>query len=279
MGVAAHITITETITDMAIPNDARDVRLAAFYYLLHLFVRLLGVGAVAWGGLVLPIFWQQAPPHRVASEVLKGNGFKQQTLSDEANQVEAVEPSSFCSPAGLHSAVVLRLAILDQAITAADRASIDSAYTGLYQLVRTELACAPSSSFGWLTLFWLDAIKRGITASNLQYLRLSYEYGPNESWIALWRNRLAVAVFARLPTDLQNAALDEFVKLVDTGNLYQETAGIFEHSQPAVQTRIVTRLKTVPLIYRQAFARVLYDKGMDVDIPDVNGLRPTRPWR
>ena len=55
-----------------------------------------------------------------------------------------------------------------------------------------------------------------VQAENANYLRLSYALGPNESWIALWRNRLAFSLFERLPTDLSDDALDEFIKLVDT---------------------------------------------------------------
>ena len=46
---------------MAIPNKARGVRMSAAYLLARTFIWLLGLGAVAWGGFVLPLFWQQAP--------------------------------------------------------------------------------------------------------------------------------------------------------------------------------------------------------------------------
>jgi hypothetical protein len=129
-----------------------------------------------------------------------------------------------------------------------------------------------------LTLFWLDAGKHGLEPDNENYLRLSYALGANEAWIAQWRNRLAFARFERLPTDLSDDAIDEFIKLLDTGQLYWQTAAIFASAPAAAQSRIVEHLNTANAISREAFARVLHDKGLDVIIPGVE--RPeSRPWR
>ena len=241
------------------------------------FIWLLGLGAVAWGGFVLPLFWQQATLNRVAAELLQGHNFKMQFLLDEAQQAEAAERSSFCNPTGLHNAVILRLSILNQAIAATNRTLVEAAYAPLYAASRRALACSPADALVWLTLFWLDAGKHGFLPANANYLRLSYSLGPNEGWIALWRNRLALALFAQLPTDLSDDAIDEFIKLVDTGQLYPETAAIFANAAPAVQSRLVAHLKTAKAIPREIFAQTLYAKGLDVSIPGVQPPDP-RPW-
>jgi hypothetical protein len=126
-------------------------------------------------------------------------------------------------------------------------------------------------------LFWIDAAKNGLTPKNANYLRLSYALGPNEGWIGLWRVQLALALFERLPKDLADDATDEFIRLVNTQVLYQEAAAIFSRATPAVQGRLVEQLKTANPVPRQIFARVLYDKGFDVNIAGVD--RPARPWQ
>ena len=146
---------------MAIPSEVGGVRIAATHFLARTFICLLGLGAVAWGGFALPLFWQQASVNRVASELLQGHAFKMQWLLDEARQVEAAEPSSFCNPTALHNLVVLRLAILNEAIAAPTiRSSIRPM---IRYMMRREghSSCAPADPFVWLTLFWLDAGKRG----------------------------------------------------------------------------------------------------------------------
>ena len=77
--------------------------------------------------------------------------------------------------------------------------------------------------------------KHGLTTSSVNYLRLSYRLGPNESWIALWRNKLAFALFERLPADLSKQAIDEFVGLLNTRQLTRELAGVFEGAPTAAQ--------------------------------------------
>jgi hypothetical protein len=246
-------------------------------FLARTFACLLGLMGVAWGYHFLPLFVQQTPPTRVATKLLQGSTFSDQVLLREANEVKAGEQSSFCDPTALRTMVILRLGILRDAITAADRKLIDAAYAPLDDAARTALTCEPADSFAWLVLFWLDAAKNRLQPNNLKYLKMSYALAPNDEWIALWRNRLAIAVFTQLPGNLADDAINEFVGLVNTGRLYQETATTFTSAAPAAQKRIVMQLKSAGLIQRQGFARALYDKGVDVDIPGV--AKPTRPWQ
>lgn len=254
-------------------------RVATAHFSVRSAVCLLGLGAIAWGGLALPLFWQQEPVNQVVSGVLQGHAYKMQWLLSTAQKADAVGSSSFCNPAALHNAVVLRLVILDEAIATSNQAIVDSAYGTLYDTTRRALACMPADPFAWLTLFRLDVTKRGVQAENANYLRLSYALGPNESWIALWRNKLAFSLFERLPTDLSDDALDEFIKLVDTGQLYSEAATIFSTATPAVQSSIVARLKTTKPIYRNMFARAVDDLDLDANILHAGGLDSRPPWR
>jgi hypothetical protein len=261
---------------MAMPNEVRGVWVAATYS-VRAFVCLLGLGAIAWGGFLLPFFWRAAAFNSVAHELLQGHPFKSQTLVDEARQIEATEQSLFCDPTELHNAVILHLAIANEAIATKDRKRIEAAVSPLYASTRKALSCEPADSFAWLMLFWVDVANHGFHADDANYLRLSYALGPNEGWIALWRSQLAIAVFERLPNDLSNDAVDEFIKLIDTGSLYPQTAAIFASATPTAQSRLAVKLKSVSLVARQILARALYDKGLDIHLPGVDG--PARPWQ
>lgn len=267
---------------MARADKIRGGPIAAGNFFARTFVGLLGLGAVAWGGTLLPLFWQQAPLNRVSAEVLQGHTFRAQSLLDLAQQAASAGHSAFCNPATLHDAIIVRLVALEEAIATSDQTIIHSAYDPLYDATRAALTCSPTDSFAWLTLFWLEVGKHGYAADDARYMRLSYALGPNEGWIAHWRNQLAFAVFERLPTDLADEALDEFIKLVDTGPIYRQVydqaAAIFTNAAPAVQSRIVEHLATADSVPRQVFARTLYDKGLDVTIPGID-FTPARPWR
>lgn len=277
MAAAVRTIITGTITDMVISSEVRTVRIASARFLARTFICLFGLACVFWGVSMLPLFRQETTLNRMASDLLRGGAFKLPVLSKEAEQIGPARGSAFCDPAALHSVVVIRVAILQNAIAGADRASVDAASASLYNSAKTALACSPADPFTWLTLFWLDAAKSGLTPENMSYLRLSYALGPNEGWIALWRVQLALPMLERLPGDLSSDAISEFIKLVDTQALYRETSAIFVSLGPAVRSRIVEQLKTADPLPRRVFARTLYDHGVDVDIPGVDP--PTRPWQ
>jgi hypothetical protein len=264
--------------DTAIPNEVGRHAVAGVNGLTRIFACLLGAGAIAWGGLTLPMFWQEAAPRSTAAKVLQGDGFKPQALAEEAQQADRATHYRFCNPVALHSLFVLRFSIMNQAIEAANQPLVESSYNPLHEAGQDALACSPADSLVWLTLFWLDVGKSGLDDKNANYLRLSYGFGRNEGWIALWRIRLGLLLFGRLPPDLASDVLDDFINVMDTGHYYWQTAGMYMDASPVIQSRIVDRLKTASFATRQAFARTLHDRGMDVAIPGVE--RPeARPWR
>ena len=83
--------------------------------------------------------------------------------------------------------------------------------------------------------------------------------------------------FSAPPPELANKALDEFVILPDTLPSYDEMTSIFERASPDVQQRIVQPLRAASPLSRQIFAGVLYDRGLDVTIPDTE-IRGLRSW-
>jgi hypothetical protein len=246
------------------------------YCLLRAFVGLLGLGAIVWGGVLLPLFWEQAPLGRVSLEIVRGRTFKIQSLDDAVRAAAARRPA-FCVPTERHDEVVVRLAMVNNALAKTDRMLVRSLYDPLYDATRAALACSPADPFAWLTLYWLDTAKRGPTAENEQYLRLSYATGPNEGWLGSWRFRLAIATFDQLPPDLASDAVAEFVRMVEAGWLPSEAAKIFVDAPPTAQQRIVSQLALAKPATRQNFGRTLYDLGLNFDIPGFE--RPTRPWR
>jgi hypothetical protein len=82
------------------------------------------------------------------------------------------------------------------------------------------------------------------------------------------RDLLAVAVLPKLPDNVLNDALDEFVKLGHTGGLYPQTATIFLNATSATRNRVVALLKSAKAVWRKIFVRVLHDKSVDVGVTD-----------
>jgi hypothetical protein len=271
------ITTTRTMPDMATPSERQSFQSLAAGWSARAFVCLLGIGAVAWAGFVLPSLWWQIPLNSIAAEYVQGHNLPLQSLSEEARRIKTLEQASPCNPTALHDRVILRLSILEEAVTQHVEPLVGSARTPLYEAIRDSLACAPADPVVWLTLFWLSVRGHDVQPRNIGYLRLSYAFGPNEGWISLWRNRLAMTLFERLPADVADHALDEFVKLVGTGRLYSETVAIFASVSPVIQSRIVRQLKNSSAVSREVLASLLYDRGIEIKIP--NTTNPTlEPW-
>lgn len=258
---------------MATLSDARSLRSSAPYWVGRAFVILLGLASIAWGGFLLPIFWQQSTLHDMANEYVQGHTFAIQSLLQEAELIGPLESSSYCNPTALHDIVMLRLAILEEAVAQDNLTLVDSAAVPLEEASWASLSCAPADPFVWLVLFWVDARKQGAQSNTVAFLRLSYASGPNEGWIDLWRNQLVMKLFEHLPDDLKNDALDEFMKLVNTGRLYEQTAAIFAAATPSTQSQIAARVRASNDITRRVFATVLYDKGVDVGV--ISSIAPT----
>ena len=100
----------------------------------------------------------------------------------------------------------------------------------------------------------------------LKYLMLSYQLGRNEAWVALKRNPVALTDFERLPPDVAKDAIDEFLALINN-ELYQQAVEILAGRLAA--GTVIPHLATLPHRNREAFARAVYNRGLDVKIPGI----------
>ena len=167
--------------------------------IVKIAISLFGVFAVAWGGWSLPVFKAEASPQFVAAKILQGDSYKMPRLLLTARQAELVTADyAFCNPVALHSLTAIRLGVFKDTIGESDPTLFNLSYDALYLAAQRTLACSPADLFVWLTLFWIDAARHGLTAGNANYLRMSYASAPNEAWIALWRSHLAFNLFNRL---------------------------------------------------------------------------------
>jgi hypothetical protein len=253
------------------PNCLQVARIAA-----RVWVSVVALAAIGWGMTMLPYFWRGAALNWITAQIVQGQTFPSSVLTQQAALADSAE-TSFCDPARTHDAVVLHLAILEQAAATPDDSQVRSARDQVDHAVRKALACSPADAFVWLTLFWLEVSKHGYQPRDGDYLRLSYALAPYEGWMALWRCKLALAVLDKLPADLASKALEEFARLVETERLFAESMAIFSSVPRVTQIRLTEQLKSATPTARQTFARMLYDQGSDLTIPGVEAT-PNRPW-
>jgi len=241
----------------------------------RLFGVALGCAAIAWGAYTCSNFWRHTPIERIAGHVIAGDPFKTRQLTDLSPTLDMVEHEPLCGPDTLHSVAVLRLRLLEIAMDEGE-GSIDAQMQTVRDSVRRSLACSPADPFLWTVLYWVETAQNGFRPEYLAYLRLSYLLGPNEGWVALKRNRLALAIFGQLPPDLAEMTVAEFASLLNSG-FDSETAEILEGPGWKVRDRLLSGLKDVRESHRQIFAKILYRNGYNVSVPGVK-LSDPRPW-
>lgn len=237
----------------------------------------LGVLAVVWSFLCLPVIWQQAPVSAAAKRIISGDSFTRDALDDIASKASGVSGSKWSHPSGLASAAIVQIRRLEQAIGDADQSVVDRRQAHLEAAIETALSKEPADPYLWLVLFWLENARNGFSADHLRYLSMSYALGPNEGWIAAIRNRLALALFPALTFDLQNEAVSEFANLVDSG-FVTEAAHILTGPGWSLRARLLPALAGTDDVYREQFAKAVYQLGYDISVP---GVKPFgyRPWR
>lgn len=249
----------------------------AYAVAARVFAIALGAAAIVWGVFVLPIFWAQWPVERTASRIINGEPFQLEALVDQAANLRFIEDQSPCNPSGLRSSVILRVQLVEQATLAGERTIIDEQTGALANALRRALACTPSDSYLWFIRFWLENNQNGFRPDHIKYLRMSYQLGPNEGWIALKRNHLAIALFSQLPADLSDVTVGEFARLVDNG-VYSPMVAVLTGPGWPIRDRLLAALDNVSDINRRGFAAALQAGGFDVTIPNLSSPN-RRPWQ
>jgi hypothetical protein len=251
-------------------------RAAPYAVLARLFAVLLGVVAVTWGCVTFPVLWRQLPIEHTADAVINGDAFKPHAFDALLPVIEQIEQASYCRSSALHGAAIIRLRLVEDAIATGAHDEIDAQLAALESTIHRALACNPTDSFLWMVLIWVESAREGPRQDQLTYLRLSYQLGPNEGWIAARRNRLALSMFNRLPPDLADTAVNEFGHMVQSW-MYWDTIAIFTGPGWPIWDRLLASLKDVGEAQRDAFAKELYARGYIVDVPGISPREP-RPW-
>jgi len=259
-------------------NTERSRLATALYVLLaRSIVVVVGCAAVWWGIVEFPVFWQESAAELIGSRIIAGAPFKPEVLARQLPVISSIERSAYCRPVTLRSAAIIQLRMVEATTSANDRTRIDEQLQSLGNAIRSSLSCSPADPFLWLVLFFIENTQNGSDLTHLKYLRMSYQLGPNEGWIALKRSPIALANFATLPPELAEAGIAEFVTLV-TSRFYSEAGDIVTGVGSPIRGLLFARLRDIKEADRQAFAKLLYDRGLD-DIP-IPGVEPPpqQPW-
>jgi hypothetical protein len=226
----------------------------------------LALLALAWSTKILPVFWQSRGVEATADLILQGHRFATSELAAESAKADATGLSR--SAVVRRSLAMIKLRLVEDALASGDRLSLDQRLAALKQSTVDLLAIDPSDSFFWLIYYWCDVTMEGFAPPQLKYLEASYDFGPDEGWIAIRRNRLALAVFSQLSPAMSERVMTEFTQMVSSGLIVDAAASLVGTADP-LKSELLARLTAVPIAERQRFARYLQENGIDLVVPGV----------
>jgi hypothetical protein len=235
----------------------------------RMLLTVAGAAAMLWAAIVFPTFWSEKLIVDVAAAIARGEVFDPDVLA----AVEApTEGKGSSLRAGILSNVaMIRLRQLENAVHAGNSGLIQQRLASTTRIVGDTLRNAPDDPFVWLVLFSLDTYRNKVTPESVRYLRMSYELGPYEGWVAVKRDGAALGSFNALPPDLRERAIAEFVRMVRWG-IDTQAADIAAGPARPLRAMLFAKLKTLSYPQRRAFADVLYGREID-DVP-VPGIPP-----
>lgn len=236
--------------------------------LIRASVMLCGAGAIVWSIFAFPTFTRGGALAVDVQRVLNGEQYSSAQLSALRDELSASQDRPL-RPSVRSNLAIIRLRLVEEDI-AAGRYKPDAAgLGGLAGSIDAMLSDTPTDAFLWLTKFWLPIQQSDSAAADFNLLRTSYLMGPNEVWIALRRNPVALSLFARMPDDLADRSIREFAGLVRSG-LYSDAASILAGPGLPIGQRLLDGLAPVDDVSRHRFAKVLEAKDVQgFTIPGV----------
>jgi len=232
----------------------------------------LGLSAIGWAGFAAPIAWRQASAAPLGNKIVFGERFKPGVLEHYLAGTQQDAGEGLCQPLTERALAVARLRLAEEAISNGDRSLIEQTQSDGEAALRRSLSCSPTDAFLWFALFWMQNSRTGLSADNFRSLRMSYRVGANEGWLAMRRNRIAMALYPALPNDLKQAATDEFVQLVNSGFI-TEAAAILSGPARPISNMLLPRLRGMDEKKLRFLGMLLVGLGMDDPFPELD----TRP--
>ncbi|UPK33981.1 hypothetical protein IVB18_38350 [Bradyrhizobium sp. 186] len=239
-------------------------------------ILLLGFAGVLWSLVALPSFWRVNPARELSTRILMDDRFKPGVLSEVLVRIEA-QPAPILLPHELARAEALvRLRIAEAAIERKSSEDADREAVSTMEKVKSSLSLNPADSFIWLTLYSVETARSGFDRNNISYLDQSYAIAPREGWIALRRNKLALAIFPMLSEAMRVKAVSEFAEMVEGGFIENVAINLTTVGWPH-RDRLLASVEPVDIIQRKLLAKRLVADGMKVRVPGVES--DERLWR
>lgn len=259
----AGTTIRNTTPDMGMWNKVR------------LALLVLGAASVGWTATTMPIFRATAPTREIVARIMADQRFRPGALADVLDQMRHEPTRAVVQSAFVRAEALIGFSVADAIRARGSPDAADDEIMVAEGTIRKSLAACPRDSVLWMMLYFSSLLRAGLTPQSLNYLNESYVTGPNEGWISLRRNRLALSIFTSLNELQKELVTAEFARLVDADFL-DEAGSNLTSVGFNYRDELLSALISVDIASRQGLSKWLSNNGYKMKIPGVNV--EDRPW-
>jgi hypothetical protein len=223
-----------------------------------LTLALSGVG-LAWGVLVLPASEGIDEFRSLKSQLQQSETFSQNVLATKLDVSNSQMPSDCDSDAQI-ALLLIEMRLAEATLRSGDIVGFDQHARSLQLRTKRTLSCAPRQSFVWLMGFSLAVLHGELDSRSVALLGLSYETSPNEAWIAIRRDFVAIPIVQFLPETLAQEVLLEFQQLIRNG-FEEEASKSFSRASGPVRGLLQTQVERLDEARQAAFWRAVRKLG------------------
>jgi hypothetical protein len=172
----------------------------------RVFTLAIGCGGLVWGIFALPHSEASDEFRDLESRLLHFETFSRTALTRTLKS-QSSQSSSACDTHSQRAMMLMEMPLAETALRSGAAGEFDQHIQSLEGRARRILGCAPRESFVWLLAFDMELLHGQLNEHAFDLLAMSYETSPNEAWIAIRRNRVAMPRLLSAPEPLRQRIL------------------------------------------------------------------------
>lgn len=209
------------------------------------------VSGLVWGMSTLPRSEASDDLRDTGNQLLRSETFAPKALA-RTLESPAFRNLSDCDTPAQTTLLLIEARVSEAALRLGAVADFDQHSRSIESRSSRMLACAPRQSFVWLMKFTQAILRGQLDDRAFDLLAMSYEISPNEAWISIRRNNVAVPLLLVFPEHLREEALLDFQRLV-RGYFQEEAARLYLGASPQIRLLIQASIDKLEPYRQKAF--------------------------
>jgi len=231
------------------------VRHSLVLFILRGSTLIVGCLGLAWGAFVLPRSELADDFRDTEDRLLHFETFSPPSLTRIMHSGNS-QDLSVCDTHSQRAILLMEMSLAESALRSGTVAEFDRRTHSLETRSKRILSCAPRQSFVWLLIFQLEVLHGALNEHSFDLLAMSYETSPNEAWISIRRNLVAMPLILVAPEPMRHKILNEFQLLMRYG-FFDVAARAYLGAPEAARSLLQTRIEQLDGSRQKAFSEAL----------------------